>query len=318
MKNPGGYALLRAKQVMRMVFGIGIFHFLVLVIVVLLLVAGIVKTAMTPQYQSAVVVLGSLLLTGIHLRRRDKFFLQVHLGQPFAIYFFEYLFISLPLIIPLLITNALLHALFFLLITGAIAASKPLTVRKNINTRLQAIIPCEAFEWKAGVRKMFYPLLAAWLAGAVGAYFVAAVPLAMIALGVMVFSFYERGEPLDMLMASQKGPAALIFQKIKHLLILLGAVNLPLLLLFMVFHFALWHIPVLLFVLIVFASVYLILLKYAFYFPGARPGGSEILTALAFLAVIIPFFMPVIWLLSLRFYFKAVHNLKPFLDDFNQ
>lgn len=92
---------------------------------------------------------------------------------------------------------------------------------------------------------------------------------------------------------------------------------LPLVLAFVLFHPELWFIPVVEYVLISFILMYAIFLKYAFYKPNQQLIAGQIFTAIGALSLFLPFLIPLVWILSVRFYFKSISNLNPYLDDFN-
>jgi len=312
-----GYFLLRLKQIARMVSGVGIFHFLVLTGVVVLLIVGIIKVSLNPEYQLAVSVASVLAIISLHLRRKDLGFIRTYSEKPFLIHFAEYVLLTLPLSIPLIITKQYLLWMGYLTVILGLSSLRPVFKRQNLNTKIQSWIPARAFEWKSGIRKTFYPFLVVWLLGFLFSFLEASVPIAIFILGILIFSFYENGEPLDMLLAFEIRPSKLLLLKVKYHFILFLGLCLPLLLIFVVQHHSIWYIPIIILLLMGFGHLYLILLKYAWYSPAAKPAGIEILTSLAFIAIIIPVFMPVIWLLSIRFYFKAIKTLKPYLNDFD-
>jgi hypothetical protein len=61
----------------------------------------------------------------------------------------------------------------------------------------------------------------------------------------------------------------------------------------------------------------LILTKYAFYEPNNKSQAAVAFGAIGALGGIIPVFLPVVWVLSVRFFFKSRENLKIYLNDFN-
>jgi hypothetical protein len=313
-----GYFILRLQQIFRMTSEVGIFRFLILLAVLVLVITGLVNAALQPDYQSAMVFMYALAILGIHSRRRDKLFIRIHFDYPFSVFFTEYVFLSLPLIAPLIFTNAYFHTIGFLALLSIIVYFNFDRTRQHLNTKLQSLIPAAAFEWKAGIRKSFWLFCIIWSIGLMFSFSDFMAPVSMVLTGLIVFSFYETGEPLDMLMVFELKPAKLIAYKIALHTAILFCCNLPLMLLFWLFHPSIWFIPVVIMLLIIFGHVYLILLKYAFYTPMEKPAGSDLLIAMGFTGMIVPVFMPVVMLLSIRFYFKAINNLKQYLDDFDQ
>jgi len=58
-------------------------------------------------------------------------------------------------------------------------------------------------------------------------------------------------------------------------------------------------------------------MKYAFYDPGSKISANQVLIAFGPLSIFFPFMLPVIWMLSIKFYFNAKSNLNIYLNDYN-
>jgi len=57
--------------------------------------------------------------------------------------------------------------------------------------------------------------------------------------------------------------------------------------------------------------------KYAFFEPNIKSPAAQVFLNIGGVGLILPIFLPVIWLLTVRFYIKSVNNLNFFLDDYN-
>jgi len=237
--------------------------------------------------------------------------------RPYRVYFAEYSLLSLPLIFSLVYFQEwliIIGFIFGLIIISFIAYSpKPVTR----NNRLIGLIPSRSFEWKAGARKNYLFMAVIWVAGMLASFIVGVVPVAIIVLAFIIFGFYQQNEPVSILISRELGTKKFLWDKIVDLQLQFTLLFAPLLLAFFIFHPQFWFVPVLEYVLFSFVFVYIVLMKYAFYEPGSKNSANQILVAFGPLSILVPFMLPVIWLLSIKFYFNAKSNLKIYLDDYN-
>lgn len=150
-----------------------------------------------------------------------------------------------------------------------------------------------------------------------GSFVVGVVPIAIIALAYIIFSFYQQNESVPILISGELGTKKFLWYKIANLQFLFTLMIAPLLIAFFIFHPQLWFVPVLEYVLFSFIFIYIVLMKYAFYVPGLKNSANQVLIAFGPLSIFVPFMLPVIWLLSIKFYFNAKSNLKIYLNDYN-
>jgi len=253
----------------------------------------------------------------IHIRRPDKQFLKINIANHRTVFFFEYILLS----IPLLFCQIYFGFIVWVGITLASLLSIPFFhgsfQRKGLNNRLIKAIPNEAFEWKSGVRKYFFFMATVWLIGIFASTYVGSVPVAIVLLGLVMINFYEYGEPLPILMSQELGIKQLLFRKIAVAQTILSFILIPLALAFNFFHPDLWFIPFIEYVLISFILWYAILLKYAFYRPNQQLIAGQVFITIGAMSLFLPFLIPLNWVLTVRFYFKSLANLKSYLDDFN-
>jgi len=308
---------IRSKQLLRGVMGIGIFRtiFLVLLFGYLLIFVFV----LTGNQTNALYVVGaiSFLTLWIQTKRKDKVFLKTNFDKYKRVYLAEYVALfSIPIIflaihlqwIPLL----LLAAAFCLIIQLDIKIKQ-----RSLNTKLQAMIPAECFEWKAGVRQTFFILIPVWLIGFFTSFLTGSVPIVIFILGIIPFSFYETGESFQMIISYEKSTNQFLFRKIEMQILLYSVLSLPLIAAFMIFHSELWYIPLVEYFIFISVHTYLILTKYAFYEPNSKSQAAVVFGTIGAIGGIIPVFLPVVWALSVRFYFKSRENLKIYLNDFN-
>jgi hypothetical protein len=264
-----------------------------------------------------VVIAVSILTLWIQTNRKDKAFLKTNFEKYKLIYLAEYISLSLIIIIFLTIH---LQWIPLLVLMGAFILIIQLDIKikqLHLNTKLQRMIPSECFEWKAGIRKTMVILVPVWLIGLFTSFLSESVPIVMFILGIIPFSFYEKGESYLMVIAYEKGMNSFLFEKIKMSILLYSVVSLPLIIAFIVFHYEIWYIPIAEYLIFISVHTYLILTKYAFYEPNNKSQAAVAFGAIGALGGIIPVLLPVVWVLSVRFFFKSRKNLKIYLNDFN-
>lgn len=302
---------------LRMFAGIGLFRLLVLLIFVVFLAMGLLSsTGSVPGvYIVTAVYWGAVML--IHLRRPDKIFMRTQLARHRRIWIVEYFILLLPLIGCLVYHFHWWMLLIVLLALPLFVVFKFDERQRSFNSRLQRMIPDNCFEWKSGIRKNRLLILFLWLVGMGAFFYVGTVPVVVFILGLLTIGFYEKTEPLQMLVAFEMKPLNFLFFKIRKQLGLFVILILPLILVFLIFHIEYWYIPLVMCLLLLSLMVYVILLKYAFYVPQGAGAVVRIYSAIGMFGIVIPFLLPVIWLLSWRFYFKSVENLNFYLNDFD-
>lgn len=308
---------IRFKQIYRDASGLGLFRSIVagglIIFLLMALFTNISKPGLGGWITAGYLV--SILI--IHVKRPDKRFLKVNVANHHGILFFEYVLLA----IPLLVCQLYLHYFEVAAITILALVVIPFTgfsiQRKGLNNRFIRAIPDEAFEWKSGVRRYFIFMAMVWLVGIFASNYVGSVPVAIVLLGLVMVNFYEYGEPLPILMSQELEANKFLFRKILIVQAIFSVVLLPLIIAFFIFHPELWFIPVIEYVLISFILWYAILLKYAFYKPNQQLIAGQIFTAIGAMSLFLPFLIPLLWILSVRFYFKSITNLKSYLDDFN-
>jgi uncharacterized membrane protein YhdT len=140
--------------------------------------------------------------------------------------------------------------------------------------------------------------------------------IAMVLIAIVIFSFYEKGEPLQMLIAL-KGRQNVFKAKSKHSSVVIF--NIDAAIGSNIFHFS--QLPLvycrIIFVVLFNLLLYAIFTKYAFYTPNSKSGAAGFFQALGATAIFVPVLLPVIWLLIIRFYFRSLKQLNPYLHDFD-
>lgn len=303
------YRSIRDVGLLRIIFLIGLFSYIEFIL--------FIETAMLPNayYISGFYV---LIIAFIQVNRRDKKFLKSHFNNYKLIYLVEYLLLSIPLITSLIYHLQWITVILLILAISSVISLDLKPKQRSLNSRFQQLIPDNSFEWKAGIRKTLFFILPIWIIGLVTSFFIGSVPIVIFILGIITLSFYEICEPFHLILAFEMDANQFLFHKIKMQIKLFSILSIPLIAGFMIFHYDLWYIPLVEYLIFLSLQTYVILTKYAFYSPNNKPAAAQTFVAIGAIGTIIPVFIPVVWLLTIRFYFKSLENLNFYLNDYNQ
>ncbi len=309
--------LLRLKQAIRLLTQLGVLRSAIVLVILLFGLAALFQATQEPNTSLLISLLAGAGLFSLHISRNDRQFLAISFSDDRPILLFEYFLVSLPLL-AMFSYHGCWSATLILIGFCVIVPLVNFSFRKRTFTPIFLNwIPDPNFEWKAGVRKSFLPLSAVWVVGLGASFFVGSVPVAMFLVGMMVTNFYDWFESVEILVSSEKNARVFLREKILSHVGIYVLVNLPLVFAFIALHPQLFYIPVIELALLSILLLYTICLKYAFYIPEQDKRVGQLLIGLGFIGVIIPFFTPVVMLMTLRFYVKAKQNLDLYLHDFN-
>lgn len=308
---------IRVKQFQRMSKDLGLFWILFFMGMAALIVYVI--NAQIGEAPNKFIIFGLfvMMITVLHFNRKDKGFIKLIADTPAKVFLIEYLVLSIPFIVLLIFHGEWLVSLLLPLLLLGVALIKVKSRSKSLNNVFIKSIPESAFEWKAGVRRYFYPLVFMMLFGLGTSTFIAGIPIAIFVLGITVIGFYQECESRMVLMAEEKNAKDFILKKIKMGLSLFAALIVPLSIVFLLFHISYWYVPLILFVAISFVLIYIILLKYAFYEPNVVKSSNSLWAMMGVAGLLVPPFLPTVWVLSVYFYFKSIKKLNPYLYAFN-
>lgn len=308
---------IRVKQIFRALEGLGLIRTLFLVGLLVFIGFGLFMQTASTLNSFYMTVLYLLIITLIQVKRPDKRFAEINFNNFKLIFLIEYLLLMLPLFICLFYHKQWMQVISVVVLTLLIVNLDFKLKPKSLNTSIQKLIPSDCFEWKGGVRKTLVLIVTLWIIGLGTSFFVGSVPVVIFILGILPLSFYEKGEPVQMILAYEMGTSRFIMHKIKMHLALFTILSIPLIIAFLFFHPELWYIPIAEFFIFITSHIYVILLKYAFYQPNNKSNAAQVFVLIGAIGMIIPVFIPVIWLLSIRFYFKSRENLNFYLNDYN-
>lgn len=308
---------IRFKQVFRATEGLGLFRIIFLIGLSGFIAFGIfMQTAELPNsvYTAGLYL---MIIAWIQVKRPDKQFSKIHFSNFRFIFFIEYFLLITPLIICLSIHNQWTTLISVIALILLIVNLDFNPKQKSVNTPVQGLIPSACFEWKGGVRKSLFLIVVLWIIGLGTSFFIGSVPVVIFVLGVLSWSFYEKSEPIQMILACEMGTNRFLLHKIKMQSTLFTILTIPLILAFIFFYPDKWYIPIAEFIIFLTLHIYVILTKYAFYQPNNKTNGAQVFGTIGAMGMIIPVFIPVVWLLSIRFYFKSRENLNFYLNDYN-
>lgn len=308
---------IRFKQFYRAIKGIGLFR--IVFLAGLFAFLGFVLFKQTEILPNAYYVSGVylLLIALIQLKRQDKLFLKSHFNNFKLIYLTEYLILTIPLLVCLIYHYQWLSILILFPSLFLIVNLDFIVKRRVLNTKVQKWIPFDNFEWKGGLRKSFLFLVPIWIISMATSFFIGSVPIAIFIFGIVSLGFYEKSEPYQMILAYEMSTRKFLFHKMKLQITVFSFITIPLILLFVIFNYEHWYIPIAEYLIFISLNIYFILAKYAFYEPNSKSHTTVIVGSIGVIAIFIPFLLPVVWLFSLWFYFKSIDKLNLYLNDYN-
>lgn len=311
--------LIRIKQTFRNIIKIGIFR--TLFILFFLTYASLITYDLIKQNSAGIlfiILVLSLILT-LHLLRTDKSFLNNITVNPQFIYFIEYILFSSPVILLCILTmriDLIIYQIIGLMLIALLKISY-IFKKQNLNNFLIKLIPTECFEIKSGVRHSFWLAVPTYFLCLVFTFWIGTTPI-MIFLSLLFFiSFYQQCEPRNILEKNEFPPKIFLISKLIINSKVFSIIQIPLLILFMVFHIEYWWIALIEYVFATTVLVFIILLKYSMYSPNDFLNANTIMGIFATLSIVIPFLLPVLILLIVVYYFKAIENLKQHLNAYN-
>jgi hypothetical protein len=266
-------------------------------------------------------VLGALaaVLALVHGARGDARFLAVAGHRPRLVFALEYAVPSLPCAALLAASGcgwkwpaaalALPPALAALPAGGV----ERLLRRARGGTGVRLRLPARSYEWAAGLRVHGTTLVLVHAAAALLFRYPGVLLACILALSWCASAFHVHGEPWIMLEAYGKGPRGFLAEKLGRSVGLFLVLCLPVSLLLLILHAALWPALAVVLAGAVLVHAGSVLARYAMYRPGRRSGVTGALSVLALTgAMAVP---PVGLFLLYRFRAIALHNLEVYLDD---
>lgn len=312
---------IRVLQLLRILKEIGIIR-LVFLICFLFIIFASVSTIFHP-YDYAITISFLLIILSIHLKRSDFEFLFLEYKSSCLLFFMEYLFISVPLLCIMALDSNLIFIPYVLSIF-AISLIKSNRIRflfrrKNYHVlrRLTSkAIPLYFFEWISGFRKQPLTILPFFI----GIFFCKQPYVTSICIWLIlafISSFYSENEPIELILKDEL-PTNLFLKKkiIKHTLLFM-IINLPLLILVLIFNFQDVYIISYSFIASILVFISIIIFKYATYYPSHKSFEFFIISSIALFSVIIFPLLLITFSLSVINVKRMSENLNKYLYAYN-
>jgi hypothetical protein len=311
------YLLIRLRQIIRAVISTGIMRMIIFFAVFVLITLVAYKYAGGNPGDTIISALHLSFILYYHLKRQDIKFMRVHIDRYKLYILVEYLMYSLPVLIILLVQAKLIHLVSIPAILFIISNIRLRKRFRRKNTIIQRIIPDDAFEWKAGSRKTAYIFIILILAGLGTAFFEGSIPLVILIIGMIPLGFTDTAEPYQMVIAYELSTVQFLMHKIRKQVILFLIPVIPLILVYLIFHPNYWYIPLLELLILTSLQVYFVTAKYAFYESAKKSTAAQIYGAIGALSIFLPFMIPFVWIMTIRFFYKSKQKLNFYLHDFN-
>ncbi|MBN2612946.1 MAG: hypothetical protein JXB00_15430 [Bacteroidales bacterium] len=326
---------IRIFQLFRFLNEIGILRLIVLlaisIYVSMLCINGVGQSGQV----SIIPFLFGAVLFIIHTIRKDSRFLHTVFINPYPVYLFEYLVLSVPVFIISLVYKqwtgisglmaiCLLIPLFRIK-TDINILSKwlkfiiyPFISQNSIKLKFKVpfVKPVD-FEWISGIRKnlvILLPLYLFFTAFAFKAYF---APVGLILISFVISGFYLYGESRELIEIYAPGPGSFLTRKIYSSLRYLFILYAPIILVSLIFQPGTWYFLAFGLFISVSVQIFSVIFKYALFQEHASLNRNSILVALNTIFLLVPFFWPAPVFMGIKYYNKAKNNLENYFDDIN-
>jgi hypothetical protein len=313
---------IRLKQFGREIKLIGIFRSIVISIVLILAAFRVVENYY--NFNLALITLASsaALILSVHITRKDKAFVFLHLPNPRKAILTEYIILSFILVGYLVVSPYWYFFLLLLIICSVISGIRYEVKKKTNFGFLSKLISPKNFEWIGGIRKYKYTFVLLYTVTLAVSPVIFLPVFFLWVLTIHIFAFYEECEPLNILSAGAGSPSAFLMSKIfRHSILLLG-LYFPVLAVNFIFNPNLLVFNIIFFIVQVTVLALTVFFKYKIYVPrDMLPGNSmflvfiQVCTILPFVIGGIPFLLPLPLILNFKYYFSAKKNLKYYLYD---
>ncbi|MBK8702023.1 MAG: hypothetical protein IPN29_21615 [Saprospiraceae bacterium] len=304
--------MLRYRQAGRLAYALGTYAvFGAFGLIFLLVVSHFLHQH--SQYTMALVALWCMATIAVHTSRKDLDFMHTHLDHSTYLIGLEYFALMLPFLLCGIGSGRLFYWLPAIAVCVLLPHHLP-SLRHETRSTVTRWIPSALFEWKSGLRKMYYPFMALYTAALLSSWFKILPLILLWFLTTLMVTFYDENESLDLLREGQHSEQDFLHKKLKTHLGICVLLYLPILTVNTLCN------PDYVFINAMFIAAQLALLfygittKYAFYIPVYPGLKNSNITAMVSLLAALPvfFFLPLVF--GLYNYRRALTNLKPYFD----
>ena len=318
MNQAARFISIRVRQIIRELAATGPFYGLIIIAAAILFFYFIFNSVTTLQ---SILITYALLLAAIyslHYNRSDRDFIEGNTEKPWLIYLTEYTIVLSVFIIIFIFNLKNLIPLLFYLPLLAVCRLKLRSQRKFFESISVIFIHPKNYEWLSGIRKTGWFILFLLIAALTLTPVMFAPMILLWFVLLVVSTFYEQHESLEMLESHEKSAGIFLMDKVmKHtkiiflpFVIILGLST--------VFHSDRWWIYLLFLVYSLLMIVVFIVTKYSMWgIPGNHKAGS-ITNSLCLIGFFIPFLLPVPLIILAINYKKSISKLEPILHDYHK
>ena len=307
---------IRLVQSFRELKALGFFYSAILLIGILALFSFYFQTQTTPTnvlFGSGFIV---AVISSIHFSRSDHRFLLLVSSNPYSILFLEYFLLATPFVLLSVIRFGDVQPLLPLLIIPLIPLIKVIRQNSTQIIRPGNIIPLQNFEWKAGVRNTGWVFVVMWIL----AIALAAIPFASLViiwfLLMIISSFYDQGEPVEMVEAFRLDSSKFLWRKISLHCKSFIVPALPIMILSAACNPDRWWVYLLFLAFSLLNIAVFVVSKYSVWRHSDLNRSNSIVNALCMIGLFLPFLLPLPIIVFVKNFRKALNNLHPVLHDY--
>jgi hypothetical protein len=304
---------LRLCQAKKMVYELGNYA-IFLAFALLLIIAFTYYVHRDEAGSQKLFMLLAAIVVVAHQSRKDKIFVLKHIAYPHVEMMLEYLVIVLPFIV-FGIYFYRFQSIGLLLLCIAIVPYINVSTKQGRFNAFIRYIPASMFEWKSGVRRVFWPFILLYLVALASSWFMILPLVVLWLLTTVMMGFYDENESLPILHEYESTAAAFLHKKIINHLKFLLLLYMPILVINTIFNPDYIWINALFVLAQLTLLVFAITTKYMTYVPNARLFNNSNFTAIMTLLGALPGFFIIPLFLALFNYRKAINNLIPYFDN---
>jgi hypothetical protein len=283
-----------------------------------LIIVAVMLHAAFSKYPEWTTLVVSFVIMSQHYSRKDAKFIKLNVEKSRRALFFDYLFLFFPFMSIALLTPYW-YCFFVILIVMALISCLKFNNEKRPTglAFLSRIIPSSYFEILSGCRRnyIFWALIVLYCS-ALGLCWVRSLPLFLLwFMTTAIWAFFGEYEPLNILRKNTKlNSIQFLKEKLKRNMLPLVIIYTPIVILNTLFHPDLGYINWLFLTLQLLSFSFIILNKYATYYPKAYFNTNNPILILVGLCNLIPYLMPIVLFLNVTYYFKAIKNLNNYFQ----
>jgi hypothetical protein len=257
----------------------------------------------------------SVFCLSLHFSRKDKSFVFKHIDKPHTQIFFEYLALTFPFSISCIVTKSSYCYLILLAILFCIPLLK-FQFRQRVSFKnLSNIISVKNFEWLSGFRKQYIAFICIYLL-VILFIWIKILPLFLLwFLTIIILSFYNEYESIQILRESNKAPKQFLIAKLKASIIYILILYTPIIIINSIFNSDFLILNLLFIPIQISLLGFAICFKYSSYKPNQAKIGNSIPFSIVALCSALPHFLPIPTILLFVYFYKAENNLKQYLHD---